>query len=29
MFNSGIKIKVDEADIKPRQRTDQVEVSWK
>ncbi len=32
MFNSGIKFfgkKADELDIKPRQRTDEVEVSWK
>jgi tRNA A37 threonylcarbamoyltransferase TsaD len=32
MFNSGIKIHkkdFDKLDIKPRQRTDEVEVSWK
>lgn len=32
MFNSGIKIEVNQiqkVDIKPRQRTDEVEVSWK
>lgn len=32
MFNSGIKIEgkdIEKLDIKPRERTDQVEVSWK
>jgi len=29
MFKSGIKCNADEADIKPRQRTDDVMVSWK
>ncbi|MBI2631812.1 tRNA (adenosine(37)-N6)-threonylcarbamoyltransferase complex transferase subunit TsaD [Candidatus Pacearchaeota archaeon] len=29
MFNSGIKMKSEEVDIKPRERTDDVEVSWK
>ena len=29
MLNAGIKIKPEEADIKPRQRTDEVEVSWR
>lgn len=32
MFNKGIKIKLselDKLDIKPRERTDEVEVSWK
>jgi len=32
MFKSGIKFqgkKAEELDIKPRQRTDEVEVSWK
>ena len=29
MFNSGIREKSEKADIKPRQRTDDVEVSWR
>jgi tRNA A37 threonylcarbamoyltransferase TsaD len=29
MFNSGIKNKPSEVDIKPRERTDEVFVSWK
>jgi len=29
MFNSGIKFSSEELDIKPRQRTDEVEVIWK
>jgi len=29
MFKSGIKEKPEKADIKPRQRTDDVEVSWR
>jgi len=32
MFKSGIKIKpknIDKLDIKPRQRTDDIKVSWK
>lgn len=29
MFKSGIKAKPEELDIKPRQRTDDIEVSWK
>jgi len=29
MFTKGIKISIKEADIKPRQRTDDVDVSWK
>jgi N6-L-threonylcarbamoyladenine synthase/N6-L-threonylcarbamoyladenine synthase/protein kinase Bud32 len=32
MFNSGIKIpydKTDKLDIEPRQRTDDVEISWR
>lgn len=29
MLNSGIKMEADEVDIKPRERTDEVEVRWK
>jgi len=29
MFNSGIKFKPEDVDIKPRERTDQVNVSWR
>ena len=29
MFNAGISIKSEEADIKPRQRTDEAKVEWK
>ncbi len=29
MFNAGIKEKVDKVDIKPRERTDDVDVKWK
>ena len=29
MFNSGIKQEYGSVDIKPRERTDQVDVSWK
>lgn len=29
MFNKGIKEKPENVDIKPRERTDQVDVKWK
>jgi N6-L-threonylcarbamoyladenine synthase len=29
MFKSGLKFSVDEVDIRPRERTDDVEVLWK
>ena len=29
MFNSGIKEKPENVDIKPRERTDQVDVKWR
>ena len=29
MFNAGISDDIDKIDIKPRERTDDVEVSWR